>query len=213
MTIIFDLGGVILDIDVNSAVAAFGRLGIANPERLLDRYHQTGFFLEVEEGKISADEFVQKLSTLAGRPLTFDEAKSGWMGFVTGMDLRKLDYIDNLRRLGHRVLVLSNTNPFIMSWANSTEFTPAGRSLGEYVDAMYLSYEVGLTKPSADIFNYLLRDANVSPTDCIFVDDGPSNCRAAEALGIRTIQPLENGDWRAELDAAIDDLQHAHSDK
>lgn len=207
MTIIFDLGGVILDIDVNSAVTAFGRLGIANPERLLDRYHQTGFFLEVEEGKITADEFVQKLSVLAGRPLTFDEAKSGWMGFVTGMDLRKLDYIDDLRRRGHKVLVLSNTNPFIMSWAESTAFTPAGRPLSDYVDAMYLSYEVGLTKPSADIFNYLLRDAGVEPRECIFVDDGPANCRAAESLGIRTIQPLENADWRAELDAAMDEQQ------
>ena len=73
--IVFDFGGVIVDIDRDKAVQAFIKLGLADADTRLDKYHQTGIFQELEEGKLSADEFRKQLGDLCGRPLTMEETK------------------------------------------------------------------------------------------------------------------------------------------
>ena len=114
--IVFDFGGVIVDIDRDKAVQAFIKLGLADADTRLDKYHQTGIFQELEEGKLSADEFRKQLGDLCGRPLTMEETKQAWLGFFNEVNLNKLDYILELRKSYH-VYILSNTNPFVMSWA------------------------------------------------------------------------------------------------
>ena len=111
--IVFDFGGVIVDIDRDKAVQAFIKLGLADADTRLDKYHQTGIFQELEEGKLSADEFRKQLGDLCGRELTMEETKQAWLGFFNEVDLRKLDYILGLRKSYH-VYLLSNTNPFVM---------------------------------------------------------------------------------------------------
>ena len=98
--IAFDFGGVIVDLDREEAVQAFIRLGLENADRILDKYHQTGIFQELEEGKLSEKAYREKLSQLCGRPLEREEVRQAWMGFVSGMDIRKLDYIAQLRQRG-----------------------------------------------------------------------------------------------------------------
>ena len=112
--IVFDFGGVIVDIDRDKAVQAFIKLGLADADTRLDKYHQTGIFQELEEGKLSADEFRKQLGDLCGRELTMEETKQAWLGFFNEVDLRKLDYILGLRKSYH-VYLLSNTNPFVIS--------------------------------------------------------------------------------------------------
>ena len=70
--IVFDFGGVIVDIDRDKAVQAFIKLGLADADTRLDKYHQTGIFQELEEGKLSADEFRKQLGDLCGRELTME---------------------------------------------------------------------------------------------------------------------------------------------
>ena len=77
--IVFDFGGVIVDIDRDKAVQAFIKLGLADADTRLDKYHQTGIFQELEEGKLSADEFRKQLGDLCGRPLTMEETKQAWL--------------------------------------------------------------------------------------------------------------------------------------
>ena len=91
--IVFDFGGVIVDIDRDKAVQAFIKLGLADADTRLDKYHQTGIFQELEEGKLSADEFRKQLGNLCGRSLTMEETKQAWLGFFNEVNLNKLDYI------------------------------------------------------------------------------------------------------------------------
>ena len=79
--IVFDFGGVIVDIDRDKAVQAFIKIGLADADTRLDKYHQTGIFQELEEGKLSADEFRRQLGDLCGRELTMEETKQAWLGF------------------------------------------------------------------------------------------------------------------------------------
>ncbi len=203
-TIVFDLGGVIFDLDRDGAVRAFQRIGLADADVRLDKYHQRGIFQQLEEGSLSPDQFKAELEKLCGRTLTHDEVQSGWMGYVGApVDQRKLDYIDQLRSRGYGVMLLSNTNPYIQRWAQSEAFTPQGRSLDSYMDRLFLSFQMGMMKPDPRIFRQMLADANLQPEQTLFVDDGQANVDAACSLGIQAINPGENADWRPLVEARL----------
>lgn len=110
-TLYLILEEVIVDIDRDKAVQAFIKLGLADADTRLDKYHQTGIFQELEEGKLSADEFRKQLGDLCGRPLTMEETKQAWLGFFNEVNLNKLDYILELRKSYH-VYILSNIQSF-----------------------------------------------------------------------------------------------------
>ncbi len=200
--LVFDFGGVIVDISRERAVEAFRRLGLKDAGTRLDSYHQTGIFQALEEGKMDADEFRLELGRLCGRALTPEEVLQGWMGFMLQVDIRRIAYLQTLRP-AYRLLVLSNTNPFIMSWARSAAFSPEGKPLDAYFDGLYLSYKVGCMKPSAGIFNYMLAHEGIRPEETLFVDDGRRNVEAAEALGMQTLLAVNGEDWTGALAARL----------
>lgn len=197
--IVFDFGGVIADIDREQAVQAFIRLGVKDADRILDKYHQTGIFQELEEGTLTEEAYRNELGKLCGRTLSWEEVQQAWLGFFTGIDVRKLHYLETLRREGYKLYVLSNTNPYVMGWACSEHFSSEGKPLTAYFEKLYLSYQIGCTKPDRRIFEFMLTDSKMQPEETLFVDDGASNIAAGRELGMYTFQ-LENGsDWRDEL--------------
>lgn len=193
--IVFDLGGVLIDLDHNQAVRRFEEIGVEDAGQLLDPYEQKGFFLELENGKIDTDTFCRKLREHTGKPLSFDEIRYAWMGFISDVPQYKLDFLLELRKK-YKVYLLSNTNPIIQSWARSEAFTPAGRPISAYFDKMYTSYEAGVTKPDAAIFGRMIEDAPLIPSETLFVDDGASNIQVGQGLGFHTYRPENAEDWR-----------------
>lgn len=197
--IVFDLGGVIMTLDPAEALRRFKALGLSDAERYLDAYTQSGIFGNLEEGKITAEDFRSKLSSLTGHELTFDECKHAWLGYRKDVPQRNLDLLKELRAKGYRLILLSNTNPFMMDWALSCEFDGKGSSLNDYVDALYLSYRLGIMKPAPDFFRQVLDNENILPEETLFVDDGPRNVEAAGKLGFMTMCPDNGSDWTGEL--------------
>lgn len=197
--IVFDLGGVIMTLDPAEALRRFKALGLSDAERYLDSYTQSGIFGNLEEGKITAEDFRSKLSSLIGHELTFDECKHAWLGYRKDVPQRNLDLLKELRAKGYRLILLSNTNPFMMDWALSSEFDGKGSSLNDYFDALYLSYRLGIMKPASDFFRQVLDNENILPEETLFVDDGPRNVEAAGKLGFITMCPDNGSDWTGEL--------------
>lgn len=197
--IVFDLGGVIMTLDPAEALRRFKALGLSDAERYLDAYTQSGIFGNLEEGKITAEDFRSKLSSLTGHELTFDECKHAWLGYRKDVPQRNLDLLKELRAKGYRLILLSNTNPFMMDWALSSEFDGKGSSLNDYFDALYLSYRLGIMKPAPDFFRQVLDNENILPEETLFVDDGPRNVEAAGKLGLITMCPDNGFDWTGEL--------------
>ena len=196
--IAFDFGGVLFDLDYEGAIETFKKIGLADAEQRLDRYHQRGVFELLESGRISPDAFREELGKMCGRALTHDEVMSAWLGYVGApVDEAKLAMLDALRAEGYRTFLLSNTNPFVQAWAESPQFSKAGRPLSDYLEKCYCSYEVGIMKPDPAIFEYMLKDAGIAPTETLFLDDSPANIAAASDLGIQTLLVEKNGDWRA----------------
>ena len=140
---------------------------------------------------------------MTGRDISYEEAVYGWTGYYTGIDLRKLDYIEDMRQRGFKTFLLSNTNPFMMSWAESPEFTGRGYPLSHYFDKMYLSYQCRMAKPSPAFYEFLLKDAGISAIESIFTDDGLVNVIAAGKRGFHTLNPANGEDWRPMIDEII----------
>jgi putative hydrolase of the HAD superfamily len=193
--IVFDLGGVIIDLDITRSIQRFEELGIQNISEILDPYEQRGIFLELERGQIDPPAFCRTLSRYAGKELSMEEVGYAWMGFIVDVPQYKLDYILELRKT-HKVYLLSNTNSFIFDWAQTAAFSPAGFPITHYFEAMYVSYKMGMTKPDPRIFEYMLNDGGMIAAGTLFVDDSERNITVARSLGIQTYQPQNREDWR-----------------
>ena len=140
--VIFDLGGVIITLDQSQAIQRFKDLGLADAEQRLDPYQQSGIFGDLEEGKITAEDFRRELSKLVGYEVTMDQCEYAWQGYAKALPKRNLDALKRLREEGYRVLLLSNTNPCMMAWAESDQFDGHGHPVSHYFDACYLSYQM-----------------------------------------------------------------------
>lgn len=205
-TILFDMGGVIITLEPDEARRRFERLGLNNAAEMLDVYTQQGIFGDLECGRISDEEFRVELGRLAGRELTWAECQQAWLGYVKEVPQRNLDALMRLREEGYRVVLLSNTNPFMMSWARSNDFDGQGHAVDYYFDHLYTSYEMKLAKPHADIFQKMMDDEQILPQESIFIDDSDRNVATARQLGIHTLCPKNNEDWTADLDRMIREL-------
>ena len=193
--IVFDLGGVILTLDRSESVRRFEQAGLLQAEELLDPYHQKGVFLDLEEGRLTSEEFYDEIRNLAGKYISNEDIDFGWLGFIKDTPEYKLEMLEELRK-SHNLYLLSNTNPVIMSWALSSRFSEKGKRLDQYFDKMYLSYKIGVTKPDFRIYDYLLKDSGIIPSETLFIDDGAANVEAGKALGMRVFQPKNGEDFR-----------------
>lgn len=194
-TVIFDMGGVIITIDNEEPRKRFLELGLTEFANRMDPYKQSGLNGELEEGKLSEEEYRLAVSKKLGKDVSFDELQHCWLGYMKEVPARKLMTIKNLRKQGYRVILLSNTNPYVTAWTDSAEFSGDGHPIQDYFDSIYRSYEVKYMKPDENFFRYVMAQEKALPEECLFIDDGPRNCCAASELGIFTYCPQNGEDW------------------
>ncbi len=196
--IAFDLGGVVLALSLENSIKRFEQIGLKDARHHLDAFQQKGIFGDLEAGKIDTEQFRAELSTMVGHSLTMDECYWAWHGYVESVPKRNLEAILRLRDMGYKVCLLSNTNPFMMQWANN-DFDGQGHPIGHFFDALYLSYQCGVMKPHCEIFEMMLEGQHATAEETLFIDDGPRNVEAAANMGIHTLCPQNNEDWTTPL--------------
>lgn len=197
--IVCDFGGVLIEIDTPNAIKRFGDLGLSNPHEYINSYQQTGVFYALENGDITDEEFVKELSELCNKEISYEESKNAWLGFIVKVETELLTWLQQLRP-NYRLSVLSNTNPFLQSWARSKDFTPQGKSLDDFFDNLFLSYKMKCSKPGEDIYRKMLAMGNMKPEETLFIDDSEKNILAASRLEIRTLLVKNGEDWRRKLE-------------
>ena len=192
-TLIFDFGGVLINLDINQCILNFKHLGVVNVEQYLNNFAQSGFFMQLEKGQISANEFRNEIRKLTTTTLTDAQIDEAWCSFLLDIPDEKLDMLIELRKK-FRLLLLSNTN--IIHFPNTERiiFTNNGRKLSDYFDRCYLSYEMKMSKPDKDIFENIMVTENVQPNECLFLDDGLKNTIEAQKLGMQTYLVHEHED-------------------
>lgn len=192
--IIFDLGGVITNIDQYAALNAFSNLGISDIDLYLDPYQQQGIFMDLETGKLNAQQFRQACCTLSGREVSMEEIFNAWLTFASELQVEKLRCLNKLSK-NYMLYLLSNTNPYIMLWADSFDFSEDNCPISFYFDKMYCSYKIGYTNPDQRFFDYMITDSGILPQETLFVDDGSANISLAKRLGFEVYQPRNGRNW------------------
>ena len=199
-TIVFDLGGVLIDYDLSRCLDAFRRLGLPDPERLINPYKQSGVFLTLENGTGTPEDLYRYVSEQAGHPVDPRAVDEAWCSFLIDIPDYKLDMLRSLRRQGYQVFMLSNTNVIMFDWMRQNVFTKQGGTLMDYFDRVFLSYEMKLVKPDPAIFERMAQEGGIAPEESLMIDDSAANVAAAASLGFHTYQASVKEDFRSLFD-------------
>lgn len=191
-TLIFDFGGVIINLDLPQCIQNFKNLGVPNVEKYLSNFGQSGFFLQWEKGEIGIPEFRNEIRKIAEVPLTDEQIDWAWCSFLTDIPAHRIELLKKLRKQ-FRLLLLSNSNPLHIEVSAAGEFKKYGAEIYDFFDRCYFSYKIGLTKPDEQIFLYVMKDTGVEPEECLFIDDGKKNIENAKEMGFKT-HYMQQGD-------------------
>ena len=186
-TIIFDLGGVIIDLDFNRTPEALSELTGRKFDDIYPMYFEPGLFQDYEKGLISDQELRTGINNLFGTQLTDAQIDEAWCAMLGAIPKKRLEFMNDLRR-DFQVLVLSNTNAIHVEAFNQTiEQVSGEKSLDAFADEIYFSHELKMRKPDEEIFMEVLNRSNNKAEECLFLDDTQHNLDAAAQLGIHTM--------------------------
>ena len=181
--IVFDLGGVLVDLDFKAAINGLQEAGFANVKEQLMAFDRGGIFQKFEVGEITADEFRTAIRENSNVTLTDEEVDALWNLMLLEIPREKLELILELRGK-YMVYLLSNTNSIHWDYVCKNAFNYRGFRVEDYFEETFLSYEMHLAKPDKAIFEKVLHDANLLPEETLFIDDSEANCKAAQEVGI-----------------------------
>ncbi len=202
--VIFDMGGVLIDLDLEKCKDAFKKdLGYENIDNILDPCHQKGIIGEMEEGMIDADTFRKEI--LAGsRPgvLPEDVDKALW-NILSGIQPYKIEMLKRIAA-SYEVYMLSNNNPICVPYAIRM-FEEAGFSMKTDFRKCYMSFEMKALKPSAAFYKAVVADIGLPAEDMLFIDDSRLNVEGAVAAGLPAVYYEPGSDLSALLAKVLGD--------
>lgn len=185
--LMFDLGGVIMDIKRDNAVKALTRLGMTNVEEFLgDNYSQKGAFLALERGEITVNEFHEEIRRYIPEGVSDDEIDTALCKFLIGIPVKRLRELRELRGK-YKIYMLSNTNMMMWHRFILPEFKKDGHDIDYYFDGVVTSFSVHAYKPEAAIFDAAVSRLGIKPGETVFFDDSPANVAASEQLGFHGV--------------------------
>lgn len=183
--IVFDLGGVVIDLDRELCLKAFEQLGYPDIRRDLDLYVQRGPFYGLECGHTTAASFYDEMRARCVEGTSDKDIQDAFEAFLVSLPAERLKALRCLRER-YRIFALSNTNPVMYHGWIDRAFRQEGLAINDYFEGIIASFQEGCCKPDADIFRILLRRYSLSPRRTLYLDDSEKNCEAAAALGIQT---------------------------
>ena len=187
--IIFDFGGVLVDLDKQVCVDAFERIGAHEISGYVDECRQEDLFHDLEIGNISVPEFCDEVRRKSQCTASDEAVCDAWNALLVGIPCRRLQALLALRD-HYRLFLLSNTNAIHWEKAQTQLFPMDGSGVDDYFEETYLSYELHLLKPGSEIFDYLLKDAGIKAGETLFLDDSAANCKGATQVGIHALQTV-----------------------
>jgi len=190
--IIFDLGGVLLNLDFKKVSDAFKALEIERFDELYSQAKADLLFENLEINKISEEVFFDSLKKYTDKPITNEDVANAWNAILLDFRIESLAALKRLRKK-YKIFLLSNTNSIhYTQFSKIFENTIGEKSFNSLFDKAYYSHEIGLRKPDAEAFEYVLNENNLKPKETLFIDDSIQNIEGAKRVGMRTIH-LEKG--------------------
>lgn len=182
--IIFDLGGVLFDINYSFTQKAFQDAGILHFNEIYSQLKQNHLFDDFETGKISSDEFCKVLSEAGKNELSPQQIADAWNAMLIGLPQHKISLLKKLKQQ-YRLFLLSNTNEIHETAFKKMITDNFGRNvLEEIFEGIYLSHRIHERKPNAAAFNKVLIDEKILAEETVFIDDTLHHVEGAKQCGI-----------------------------
>ncbi len=187
--VIFDLGGVIIHLDIDRSAHEFQKLiPPFDFDTFVGKQLQLKLYSEYECGLISTDDFFTRFKQHYQTDISFSEFKRCWNAMILKLPKENIEFLNYLRKAGKSVFLLSNINPIHAEYVELVyEGLMTNGSFRSHFNRAYYSYEMGMRKPNAEIYAYLLKEHALNPTETVFIDDNRFNIESAASLGIQVI--------------------------
>lgn len=184
--VIFDFGGVLLDLDLDSTAKAFAALGIPDFKRLFTLYHASPVFLDLEIGKTDPKAFAEGIIREIGHSVSEQEVFDAWNTILGDFRQESLAFVNRLRKT-MPVFLYSNTNiiHYEVFQQKIAETTPYAH-LNDLFHRAYYSHEMGMRKPHPEGYLHILEQEGLQAADTLFVDDNLDNILGAKSVGLMT---------------------------
>lgn len=203
--IVFDLGGVIVPLNRDACNSAFSKIGFKDFDKILNNYVQEGFFLQYEKGEIDSNQFRNiirdNIAPLLNDNITDIDIDNAMGAFLDPISQEAIDLLISLKQ-NYKLYMLSNTNPIAISFVKKL-FRKTGIEMEECFHHIFLSYQMKLAKPNKEIFKTMIEQANMVPSETLFIDDGPSNIESAVKTGLKTLLYVPGNNLETEVKAAL----------
>lgn len=186
--IVFDLGDVIINIDVPRAAQSFATLSSRETTEVLRLFEEGTLFRQFETGQLDAPGFRSHVRQLLDNS-TWDDAEidMAWNSLLLDMPAERIELVKELSKK-YRLFLLSNTSSIHIEAVNKILHQASGvERLDDLFEKIFLSYEMGIMKPDSEIYQRVLEEAGIRAEETLFLDDNADNIEAASALGIQTI--------------------------
>ncbi len=184
--ILFDLGGVILDIDVHATLKHYYDLGFP-PELLQYPNDMTSdIFFRYETGKIDTVEFRNQLRRITGLDLSDDKLDEAWNAMILRIPIERIDLLERLKER-YKLYMLSNTSSLHAAVFEQMYLEKAGKPMKDLFDKIYYSFEIGWHKPDHEAWKHVINDSGIVPRETLFLDDNIHNIKASQELGFQAI--------------------------
>ncbi|MTI19818.1 HAD family phosphatase [Fulvivirga sp. RKSG066] len=185
--LIFDLGGVIINLDISQTIKAFVELSGIDQEKLVRDYWHHEMFHKYERGEVSDEAFREFLRDLLKIEATDEQLDKAWNAMIFDIPQDRLRLLDRLSR-NYEIFLLSNTNNIHLKRVNEVFEPLNGEVLDDYFTYAYYSNHMGMRKPNTDIFEKVIANHDLDPVRTLFLDDNKDNIQGAQAVGLQTFQ-------------------------
>jgi putative hydrolase of the HAD superfamily len=184
--IIFDFGGVIINIDYEVTIEAFKKLGIDNFEALYSQASQSNLFDDIETGKISPQHFINGLLELLPSGISPNKVVHAWNAMLLDIPKGRIELLQNLSTK-YRIFLLSNTNSIHIDAALRTWDKVSDTPIESVFETIYFSHMVGMRKPNLEIFDYVCEQHKLNKQETLFIDDSIQHIEGAKKSGLHAL--------------------------
>lgn len=183
--IIFDLGGVVLNLDPEKTVNAFADITGLRQSELVEMGNNN-FFKQFERGEISSSQFRNNLNELFNLDIENQVMDNAWNAMLLDLPIERLKLIGGLKDK-FKTFVLSNTNEIhSKAFDNTVSEVTGGHRIQEYFEEVYYSYKLGMRKPDTKIFELVITKNNLDCSKTLFIDDTLEHIESANQIGLQT---------------------------
>ncbi|WP_155182098.1 HAD family hydrolase [Fulvivirga lutimaris] len=184
--LIFDLGGVIINLDTSLTIKAFAKLSGRSLEEVITFSEEEPSFHLYEKGQITDADFRTAIRALTSKQLDDNSIDEAWNAMILDLPIERIKLLRSLKER-HNIYLLSNTNSIHMECVNDVRKKAGIESFDQLFHYDYYSHIMRKRKPDADIFEQVLQENNLDPKQTLFLDDNYDNINGASNLGINTL--------------------------